>query len=307
MIFANTGKIRVKRGEYLKQLQERGFPDTGERDEWFIPVPGEYFRQRRVHLIADFAVPPTEHPKAFSSDKMRGRTVCLSSSHLARGSVIFAEERFFTWFRNCAEAFDGADLILTAPETAPTPGDLAHRGIRGLLKNPALFEAFLRAAYRISALARISLLFPFVNDPEEAPAAQQCAQNAMRALLYRREPFDETVETGFLIETPAAALGGQRLLADWGFAVVNTTTLATFALALPAGETPGPSGRQVLLRLVEESLDGAQSCGRFCGVSGFLANEPESLSAILGYGANALFLQPEAIPAVSGRIRHYSR
>lgn len=291
---------------FLKELQDCCFPDTEERDEWFLPLPGEFFRQRRVHLIADFAVPPTEHPKSFSSGRLRGRTVCLCASHLARGSAMFAEERFFTYFRNCAEAFDGADLILTAPELAPTPGDLAHRGIRGLLQNTALFEAFLRAAYRISALARISLLFPFVNDPGEADAARRCAQNAMRALLYRREPFDETIETGFLIETPAAALGGRRLMADWGFAVVNTTALASFALALPAGERPGNCGRAVLMRLVEESLDCAESCGRFCGVGGFLANDAEALFGILAAGANALFLPPESLPAVAARIRRHS-
>lgn len=295
-----------KRGEFLKELQDRKFPDLHDRDEWFVPIPGETFRQRRVHLIADFTVPPTEHPKSFYSGKSVCGAICLSSSHLARGSAMFAEERFFTYFRNCAEAFDGADLLLTAPESAPTPGDLAHRGIRGLLRNTALFEAFLRAAYRISALARVSLLLPFVNDPDEAGAAARCVQNALRALLYRREPFDETIETGILIETPAAVLGGRALLADWDFAVVNTTSLAGFTLALPTDGTPTRYGREILLRLLEECLDCAQSCGRFCGVGGFLANDPESLFQILEYGANALFLPPESVPSVAARIRRRS-
>ncbi len=240
-----------------------------------FPAPAGAAAQRAV-----FRVPPGFKPE----------TVCLTPPRPPVSGE--PEERFFAFFREAREAFDGAELILCPPETAPIRTDFSRRGVRGLLRETALFEAFFRAAYRTSALARVSLLLPFVNDPGEAVPISRCAQKALRTLLYRREPFDETIPIGIRLETPAAVLCGQRLLEDWDFAVADTDSLAMFLLALPAGETPGDCGRNILCQAVRQCVETAHVCGRFCGISGFLAAEGSG-NFPCPFDADALFLPPK--------------
>lgn len=206
------------------------------------------------------------------------------------------ESRFLAFFDEARKTFDGAELILCPPETALSRADLSRRGVRGLLRESALFEAFFRAAYRTSALARVSLLLPFVNDPDEVVAVRDCAERALRTLLYRRVPFDETIPIGIRIETPAAVLCGRRLIEDWDFAVADTDSLAAFTLALPQGEAPTENGARILLRILRECLETAHVCGRFCGIAGFLAANTAALPRLLSMEADALFLPPEALP-----------
>lgn len=273
---------------------------SDERDEG-EPLPPGAGRGRQVRVVAEIGarfarggrIPPP-------SGGYRVDTVCLTPPPPTGAGEV--EERFFAFFREAREVFDGAELILSPPEVAPVRADFSRRGVRGLLRESDLFEAFFRAAYRTSALARASLLLPFVNDPGEANAIRQCAEKALRTLLYHREPFDETIPIGIRVETPAAVLCGRRLLEDWDFAVADTDSLAAFALALPEGERPSRCGRDILFRYVEDFSETAHVCGRFCGIAGFLAADTVALSRLLSFGADALFLPPEKLPAVCGAL-----
>lgn len=258
-------------------------------------------RGRQLRLVAEYRFPVTRG--ACKPLSVRGRTVdTISLTPAPPPPAGEPEEHLFAFFREAREVFDGAELILSPPETAPVPTDFSRRGVRGLLREGALLEAFFRAAYRASALARVTLLLPFVSDPDEASALRRCAEKALRTLLYHREPFDETISIGIRLETPGSVLCGKRLLEDWDFAVADTDSLAAFTLALPRGARPTLCGGEILFRLVGQSLAAAKACGRFCGVSGFLAADGALAPRLQALGAGALFLPPEKLPGVASAL-----
>lgn len=261
----------------------------------------EQLRRASIRQVAEYNARFAGGTRPFRPPRgCRIDTVCLTPPPQTGAGA--PEERFFAFFREAREVFDGAELILSPPETAPVRTDFSRRGVRGLLRESALFEAFFRAAYRTSALARTSILLPFVSDPTEADAIRRCAERALRTLLYHREPFDETIPIGIRVETPAAVLCGRQLLEDWDFAVADTDSLAAFALALPQGERPTPCGAEILRELTEKCLETAHVCGRFCGIAGFLAADTSALPRLIARGAGGLFLPPEAFPAVFGAL-----
>lgn len=289
-------KLVPKRGEFLAKSQSfLVFPAAGGGEE--NPPRGA----GQVRLVTELAAPRGRGMRGAAFPALRGesaRTVSLCPPLPAGGED--AEKCFFGYFGAARNAFDGAELILRPPETALSRADVSRRGVRGLLRDKPLFEAFFRAAYRTSALARVAILLPFVSDPGEADAVRLCASRALRTLLYRREPFDETILIGIRLETPAAVLCGRRLVEDWDFTVTDTDALAEFVLALPKGERPGACGAEILLRFTENSLETAHGCGRFCGIAGFLTADAAARQSLIAAGADMLFLPASRLPLRGG-------
>jgi phosphocarrier protein FPr len=205
-----------------------------------------------------------------------------------------------------AEALDGRPLIVrtldagadkpvpflaTEPEANPF---LGVRGLRLSLKQPDLFTAQLNAIKRVAEHHPIKLMFPMVSTAEELEEA--------RELLG---PTD--FEVGAMIEVPAAALQADELAPHLDFFSIGTNDLSQYTMAAERGNPAlAPLLQQALepvLQLIAGVTDAAKRHGKWVGVCGELAGDPEAAPRLVALGVTELSMAPGRIPAVKARLR----
>jgi phosphoenolpyruvate-protein phosphotransferase len=182
-------------------------------------------------------------------------------------------------------------------ETNPS---LGLRGIRLLLRQPALLRTQLAAFIRLSRVQEVRVLVPLVTLEDD--------------IRTTREVFDETCAAqgvdhrpafGAMIETPAAALAIPAIARHVDFLSIGTNDLTqyTFAAGRDDPNVNGyfQDGHAALLRLLEIIVADAQ--GLPLTLCGELAGREEVLPRLLAIGFRSLSMAPPLIPAIKDRIR----
>jgi multiphosphoryl transfer protein len=216
-----------------------------------------------------------------------------------------------------AEALDGRPLIvrtLDAGADKPLPAlpmepeanpFLGRRGIRLSLARPELLATQLRAALRVAAAHPLKLMFPMVATEAEL-------EQALAILARAREEtgVDAPMETGIMVEVPAAALLSERLARHVDFFSIGTNDLTQYVMAAERGNehvAPLLAGPQpALLRLVRETVAGAEAHGRWVGVCGELAGDAPAAVLLAGLGVRELSVAPPLVPEVKAAMREIS-
>jgi phosphocarrier protein FPr len=228
-----------------------------------------------------------------------------------------AEEEQAHRIAEIARALDGRPLIvrtLDAGADKPLPAlpmepeanpFLGRRGIRLSLARPELLATQLRAALRVAAEHPLKLMFPMVATESELEQALQILARA------RAETgIDTPMETGIMVEVPAAALLSERLARHVDFFSIGTNDLTQYVMAAERGNehvAPLLAGPQpALLRLVRETVAGAEAHGRWVGVCGELAGDPPAAVLLAGLGVRELSMAPPLVPEVKAALRAIS-
>jgi phosphocarrier protein FPr len=200
----------------------------------------------------------------------------------------------------------GADKPLPALPMAPEANPfLGRRGIRLSLARPELLLTQVRAALRVAAEHPLKLMFPMVATESEL-------EQALDILARAREEtgVDAPMETGIMVEVPAAALLSERLARHVDFFSIGTNDLTQYVMAAERGNenvAPLLAGPQpALLRLVRETVAGAEAHGRWVGVCGELAGDPPGAVLLAGLGARELSMAPPLVPEVKAALRGIS-
>jgi phosphocarrier protein FPr len=190
----------------------------------------------------------------------------------------------------------GADkplpFIATEPEANPF---LGRRGLRLSLAHPDLFSTQLRAILRVATEHPVSLMFPMVTTADELQAA--------RALLA---PIG-SIEVGAMIEVPAAALQADLLAPHLDFFSIGTNDLSQYVAAAERGNPSlAPlleAAREPVLELIGAVVAAAERHGRWVGVCGELAGDPEAAVRLVAAGVRELSMAPARIPLVKEHLR----
>lgn len=197
----------------------------------------------------------------------------------------------------------GADkplpFLATEPEANPF---LGRRGIRLSLQQPELFSAQLRAILRVAAEHPLSVMFPMISTVAELQAARRLL-DAARDELGSAAPL----EVGAMIEVPAAALEAARLAPHVDFFSIGTNDLSQYTMAAERGN-PALAGLledalEPVLTLVASVTAAAQEHGRWVGVCGELAGNPDAALRLVSLGVRELSMAPARIPGVKARLR----
>jgi multiphosphoryl transfer protein len=197
----------------------------------------------------------------------------------------------------------GADKPLPALPMEPEENPfLGLRGIRLSLDRPELLATQLRAILRVAAEHPLKVMFPMVATAAELRAALAILDEA-RA----QTGVDAPLETGIMVEIPAAALLSERLARHVDFFSIGTNDLTQYTMAAERGNErvapllagPHPS----VLRLVRDTVEGAEAHGRWVGVCGELAGDPSAAVLFAGLGVRELSMAPRLVPEVKAALR----
>lgn len=185
---------------------------------------------------------------------------------------------------------------------------LGVRGARLLLRRPDLMEPQLRALYRAARdagntgdSAALSIMFPMITSLEEVTALRAACER------IRAELDAPSLPLGIMVEVPAAALLADRLAEHVDFFSIGTNDLTQYTLAIdrqhPDLAAEADSLHPSVLRLIQQTVQGATRHGRWVGVCGGLAGDPFGALLLTGLGVHELSMSPRDIAPVKARLR----
>lgn len=223
------------------------------------------------------------------------------------------EDEQFAVYREIVQALGGRTVIV---RTLDIGGDkplpylslpaeenpfLGERGIRLCLAHPDLLREQLRAILRAAAFGPLRIMFPMIADVGELQAARAMVEE------IRAELGAPAVEVGIMVEVPSAALMADRLAQEADFFSIGTNDLTQYTLAMDRTHpnlAPKADGlHPAVLRLIERTVQGAHAAGKWVGVCGELAADPQAVPILVGLGVDELSVGVQAIPTVKAQIR----
>jgi phosphotransferase system enzyme I (PtsI) len=176
---------------------------------------------------------------------------------------------------------------------------LGWRGIRMSLDTPELFKPQLRAILRAAANGNLKVMFPMVADVGELETAKTMLQECRKELESEGVEIGE-VETGVMIETPAAAVCAAELAEESAFFSIGTNDLVQYTLAADRGNERlrrlQNADHPAVLALIRRTCDAASAAGIQVGVCGEAAGEPEMIPKLIEFGVTELSMAAPQIP-----------
>jgi len=176
---------------------------------------------------------------------------------------------------------------------------LGWRGIRMSLDTPGLFQPQLRAILRAAANGNLKVMFPMVADVGELEAAKETLLKCRRELESEGAKIGE-VETGVMIETPAAAVCAAELAEEAAFFSIGTNDLVQYTLAADRGNERlrrlQNADHPAVLALIRRACEAANAAGIPVGVCGEAAGEPAMIPKLVELGVTELSMAAPQIP-----------
>ena len=222
-----------------------------------------------------------------------------------------SEDEQYEAYRRVAEVFDGKPVIV---RTLDVGGDkdlpgveqpheenpfLGWRGIRMSLETPSLFKPQLRAILRAGTTGNLKVMFPMVAKIEELRKAREILEECRKELESEGAEAGP-VETGVMIETPAAAICAADLAKEAAFFSVGTNDLVQYTLAADRGNERLRSLQNVdhpaVLKLIGDTCEAARGADIWVGVCGEAAGDPGLIPKLVELGITELSMSAPSIP-----------
>jgi phosphocarrier protein FPr len=189
-----------------------------------------------------------------------------------------------------------------APEENPFLGE---RGIRVGLTRPEVLRTQARAILRAAdAGAKINVMFPMIATIEDFREAKEIFEAEREAMGAAPVPV------GIMVEVPSVAVMARQFAAEVDFFSVGTNDLTQYTLAMDRGHpklAPQVDGlNPAVLGLIGQAVTAAHDAGRWVGVCGGIASDPQAVPILVGLGVDELSVSIPAIPAVKAQVRSLS-
>ena len=184
---------------------------------------------------------------------------------------------------------------------------LGYRAIRICLTQPDIFKTQLRALLRASAFGRIAIMFPMIISVEEVKQIKAILEEVRAELRGAGIKFDEDMEIGVMIETPAAVMISRELAKEVDFFSVGTNDLTQYTLAIdrqnPKLEAFYDAHHPAVLAMIRMAAENAHAEGKWIGICGELGADLELTETFLEMGIDELSVSPSMILPLRKKVR----
>jgi phosphoenolpyruvate-protein phosphotransferase (PTS system enzyme I) len=229
------------------------------------------------------------------------------------------EEEQFTVYKYVAESMAGKKVIIRTldigadkqAEYFNLPAEenpaLGYRAIRICLTQTDIFKTQLRALYRASAFGNISIMFPMITSVEEVLEIKEIVNEVKEELKNTGIEFNENLELGIMIETPAAVMISDLLAKEVDFFSVGTNDLTQYTTAIDRQnerlEKFYNPHHLAIIRMLELTAKNAHDNGIWIGICGELAADLELTETFLRMGIDELSVSPGLVLSVRKKVR----
>lgn len=177
---------------------------------------------------------------------------------------------------------------------------LGYRAIRVCLDCQNLFKTQLRAILRASDFGHLRIMYPMMISVEELEAANDLLELCKAELREEGIGFDEEIQVGMMIETPAAVMLAEDFAKRTDFFSIGTNDLTQYLLAVDRGNQK-VAGRYntfhpAVLRAIAHVIKSAHDAKIPVGMCGEFAGDEKAAALLLGMGLDE-FSMPAAIAA----------
>ncbi|MBQ2533466.1 MAG: phosphoenolpyruvate--protein phosphotransferase, partial [Lachnospiraceae bacterium] len=196
-----------------------------------------------------------------------------------------SEEAQFKAYRTVAENMAGKKVIIRTldigadkqvdyfqMEKEENPA-LGYRAIRICLDRVEVFKTQLRAIYRASYYGKISVMYPMIISVDEVRRIKEIVEEVKKELDEQGAPYGE-VETGIMIETPAAVFMSEELAKEVDFFSIGTNDLTQYTLACDRQNAKldgiNDPHHPAVLRAIEMTIKNGHKGGAWVGICGEL-------------------------------------
>ena len=216
-------------------------------------------------------------------------------------------------YRRVLDGLDGRPLVV---RTLDVGGDkplpywpiasednpfLGVRGVRLTLQRPQIMRDQLRALLQAADGRPLRIMFPMVGQIHEWREAK-----AMVEQLREEIPVAD-LQLGIMVEVPSAALLAPQLAREVDFFSIGTNDLTQYTLAIDRGH-PSLSAQAdglhpAVLRLIHMTVRAAHAEGKWVGVCGELAADPQAVAILLGLEVDELSVASRSVAEVKALVR----
>ncbi|EKT55697.1 phosphoenolpyruvate-protein phosphotransferase PtsI [Providencia sneebia] len=185
---------------------------------------------------------------------------------------------------------------------------LGWRAIRICLDRKEILHSQLRAILRASSFGKLRIMFPMIISVEEIRELKAELELLKEQLRQESKAFDETIEVGVMVETPAAAVIAHHLAKEVDFFSIGTNDLTQYTLAVDRGNELishlyNPMSPAVL-NLIKQVIDASHAEGKWTGMCGELAGDERATLLLLGMGLDEFSMSAISIPRIKKLIRN---
>lgn len=232
-----------------------------------------------------------------------------------------SEDMQFDAYRVVVEKMAGAQVIIRTMDigadkkidyfnlTAEENPALGMRALRICLTRTDIFKTQLRALYRASAYGKLAIMLPMVSSLWEVKEAKKLCNEVKTELKQEGISFDENLELGIMIETPAAVMIADELAKEVGFFSIGTNDLTQYAMAIDRQSVAGldrfyDPHHPAVMKMIKMTADAAHKAGIWAGICGEIAADTTLTETFLKMGIDELSVSPRSILPIRNAVRN---
>lgn len=231
-----------------------------------------------------------------------------------------SEEEQFEVYKEAAELLEGKDLII---RTLDIGGDkslpyyefeeeenpfLGFRAIRISLELQNVFKTQLRAILRASAYGTVKVMYPMIISMEELIKANEILEICKQELSSEGIKFDENIQVGIMIETPAAVLCVENFAKHVDFFSIGTNDLTQYLLAVDRGnkkiQSLFNSYHPAVIQSIRRIIEAGHAQGIEVGMCGEFASDEKATKLLLGLGLDEFSVSASEVTTIKNRVRN---
>ena len=304
---ATLDKMKKKQAE----AEERKIRLEAYRGKESVTVDGY-----KVNVFANIGNPDNV-PQALANDA-EGVGLFRSEFLYLENTTYPTEEQQFEAYKKTVEMMGGKTVVIRTLDIgadkkvdyfdlkAEENPAMGMRAIRICLTRPTLFKTQLRALCRASAYGKIAIMFPMIISVDEVRRSRELLRQVQNELRHEGITFDESMEVGIMIETPAAALISDELAKEVDFFSIGSNDLTQYTLAIDRQQTDLDNffnpHHPALLKLIEMTVKNGHKEGIWVGICGELGADLSLTEDFLRMGVDELSVNPPAVLPLREKI-----
>lgn len=231
-----------------------------------------------------------------------------------------SEEKQFAVYKEAAELLGDQPLIIRTLDIGGDKGldyfefpkeenpFLGWRALRVQFDKTDILRTQLRAILRASAFGNVKILLPMIISVNEIKTVLAYLDEYKEELRKEGVEFDEDIEVGIMVETPASVFVADELIKYADFFSIGTNDLTQYILAVDRGNDKISHlydyFNPAVLRAIKQVIDASHRHGKWTGMCGSMSSDTMATYILLGLGLDEFSIVGSKVGQVKAIINN---